>query len=41
MSMTITSIKEIALNLGYVITKTKKNEIVAEFLSQQNSAQNG
>ena len=34
--MTIDSIKALAAVKGYVITKTVKAEIIAEFLEQQN-----
>jgi hypothetical protein len=33
--MTIAEIKALASELGYSITKTKKAEIIAEFLDQQ------
>ncbi len=33
--MTISEIKALAAELGYSITKTRKAEIIAEFLSQQ------
>lgn len=33
--MTIAEIKALAGELGYSITKTKKTEIIAEFLEQQ------
>lgn len=33
--MTIPEIKALAVELGYSITKTKKAEIIAEFLAQQ------
>ena len=33
--MTIAEIKALADELGYSITKTKKAEIIAEFLDQQ------
>lgn len=33
--MTIAEIKALAGELGYSITKTKKLEIIAEFLAQQ------
>lgn len=33
--MTIAEIKALAAELGYSITKTKKAEIIAEFLNQQ------
>lgn len=33
--MTIAEIKALAAELGYSVTKTKKAEIIAEFLSQQ------
>ena len=33
--MTIAEIKALAVQLGYSITKTKKAEIIAEFLNQQ------
>jgi hypothetical protein len=33
--MTIAEIKALASDLGYSITKTKKAEIIEEFLSQQ------
>lgn len=33
--MTIAEIKALASELGYSITKTKKADIIAEFLAQQ------
>ncbi len=33
--MTIAEIKALAAELGYSITKTRKAEIIAEFLAQQ------
>lgn len=33
--MTIAEIKALAAELGYSITKTRKAEIIAEFLDQQ------
>ena len=33
--MTIAEIKALAAELGYSITKTRKAEIIAEFLEQQ------
>lgn len=33
--MTIPEIKALAVELGYSITKTRKAEIIEEFLSQQ------
>lgn len=33
--MTIAEIKALASDLGYSITKTKKADIIAEFLEQQ------
>lgn len=33
--MTIAEIKSLAAELGYSITKTKKADIIAEFLAQQ------
>lgn len=33
--MTVTEIKALAKELGYSITKTRKNEIIEEFLEQQ------
>lgn len=33
--MTIAEIKALAAELGYSVTKTKKAEIIAEFLSHQ------
>ena len=33
--MTIAEIKAIAVELGYSITKTRKADIIEEFLSQQ------
>lgn len=33
--MTIAEIKELAAQLGYSITKTRKAEIIEEFLSQE------
>lgn len=33
--MTIAEIKALALELGYSVTKTRKAEIIAEFLEQQ------
>ena len=33
--MTISEIKALASELGYSITKTRKAEIIAEFLGQQ------
>ena len=33
--MTITQIKELAEGSGYTITATKKSDIIAEFLAQQ------
>lgn len=33
--MTITEIKALAAELGYSITKTRKAEIISEFLDQQ------
>jgi len=33
--MTIAEIKDLAAQLGYSITKTRKAEIIAEFLAQQ------
>lgn len=33
--MTISEIKALAAQLGYSITKTRKADIVAEFLAQQ------
>ena len=33
--MTIAEIKALAVELGYSITKTKKTEIIQEFLAQQ------
>ena len=33
--MTIAEIKSLAVDLGYSITKTKKADIIAEFLEQQ------
>lgn len=33
--MTIAEIKALASELGYSITKTKKSDIIAEFLEQQ------
>lgn len=33
--MTIAQIKELAENLGYTITASKKADIIAEFLNQQ------
>lgn len=33
--MTIAEIKALAAELGYSITKTKKAEIISEFLDQQ------
>ena len=33
--MTIAEIKALAVELGYSITKTRKPEIITEFLSQQ------
>lgn len=33
--MTIAEIKSLAENLGYGITKTKKSDIIQEFLNQQ------
>jgi hypothetical protein len=33
--MTIAQIKALAAELGYSITKTRKAEIIAEFLDQQ------
>lgn len=33
--MTIAEIKSLSAELGYSITKTKKAEIIAEFLAQQ------
>ena len=33
--MTIAEIKSLAVEMGYSITKTKKAEIVEEFLEQQ------
>lgn len=33
--MTISEIKALAVELGYSITKTRKAEIIEEFLSQQ------
>ena len=33
--MTIAEIKSLAAELGYSITKTRKSEIVEEFLEQQ------
>lgn len=33
--MTISEIKALAAQLGYSITKTRKAEIIAEFLAQQ------
>ena len=33
--MTISEIKALAVELGYSITKTKKADIIQEFLSQQ------
>lgn len=33
--MTIAEIKALAVELGYSITKTKKADIIAEFLQQQ------
>lgn len=33
--MTIAEIKALASQLGYSITKTRKAEIIAEFLAQQ------
>lgn len=38
--MTIQAINDLADSLGYEITKTKKSEIVAEFLAQQETALN-
>lgn len=35
--MTIAKIKELAAELGYSITKTLKDDIIAEFLEQQNT----
>ena len=34
-AMTIAEIKSLAENLGYGITKTKKSDIIQEFLNQQ------
>lgn len=34
--MTIAEIEELATELGYTITKTLKDDIIAEFLEQQN-----
>jgi hypothetical protein len=34
--MTVASIKSLASELGYSITKTLKADIIAEFLEQQN-----
>ena len=34
-NMTIAQIKELASDLGYTITATKKADIIAEFLEQQ------
>lgn len=33
--MTIAEIKTLAVELGYSITKTKKADIISEFLAQQ------
>lgn len=33
--MTIAEIKTLAAELGYSVTKTRKAEIIAEFLAQQ------
>ena len=33
--MTISEIKSLASELGYSITKTRKAEIIAEFIAQQ------
>lgn len=33
--MTIAEIKALAVELGYSITKTRKSEIIEEFLNQQ------
>jgi hypothetical protein len=33
--MTITEIKALAVELGYSVTKTKKADIIEEFLSQE------
>lgn len=33
--MTIAEIKALAAELGYSVTKTRKAEIIAEFLAQQ------
>lgn len=34
-AMTIAEIKALAADLGYTVTQTKKAEIIAEFLGQQ------
>lgn len=33
--MTVSQIKELAASLGYSVTATKKADIIAEFLAQQ------
>ncbi len=37
--MTISQIRSLADGLGYAITKTKKADIISEFLRQQEGAQ--
>lgn len=33
--MTVTKLKSLSADLGYTITKTKKEDIIKEFLEQQ------
>ena len=40
LALTIAQIKDLASQLGYEITATRKSAIIAQFLAQQEAAQN-